>query len=38
MSDFRFVFHGDFDTVFLHEDNDTFQFVIKAVKPARITI
>jgi SAM-dependent methyltransferase len=35
MSDFRFVFDGDFDTTYVHEDGDTFQFVIRAVKPSR---
>ncbi|MGE3549679.1 MAG: methyltransferase domain-containing protein [Geobacter sp.] len=36
MSDFRYIYKSDFDVVFLSEDNDVLQFVLKAIKPSRI--
>ena len=38
MSDFRFVYKGDFDVVMHTEDENNFVFIIKAVKPSRISI
>jgi hypothetical protein len=37
MSDFRYMYKADFDGVALVENEDTCRFVLKAVKPARIT-
>ncbi len=38
MSDFRFVFTADFETVMHTEDENGFLFIIKAVKPSRISV
>lgn len=37
MSDFRYIFKSDFDVVHCVDDGETFSFVLKAVKPSRIT-
>lgn len=37
MSDFRFCFTADFDIVYSHDDKEAFRFILKAVKPSRIT-
>ena len=36
MSDFRFVYKADFDIVHANIENDTFVFVLQAVKPSRV--
>lgn len=36
MSDFRSIYKADYDIVWAHDDNDTFRFILKAVKPSRI--
>ncbi len=38
MSDFRFVYRADFDLVHSRTAGHHFEFVLKAVKPSRITI
>lgn len=38
MSDFRYLYQADFESVSLSEENDTFNFVLRAVKPSRITL
>lgn len=38
MSDFRFVYKADFERVQLIEENDVFYFLLRAVKPSRITL
>lgn len=35
MSDFRFIWKGDFRPIWVDEDADALRFVIQAVKPAR---
>jgi len=35
MSDFRYIFHADFDIVHVEENNDHLAFVIQAIKPSR---
>ena len=37
MSDFRYMYKADFDGVALVENEDTCRFVLRAIKPARIT-
>jgi len=37
MSDFRFIYKADYDIMFSADDNEVFQFIIKAIKPSRIT-
>jgi SAM-dependent methyltransferase len=37
MSDFRYLYKADFDGVGLAENADTCRFVLRAIKPARIT-
>ncbi len=37
MSDFRDVFTGDFDVVFDKDDKQTHAFVLKAIKPSRLS-
>lgn len=37
MSDFRFVFRGDFDTIHAEVQDGTFIFVLRAIKPSRVT-
>lgn len=37
MTDYRFVYRADFDHVHIATDDNTFQFVIRAVKPSRVT-
>ena len=32
MSDFRNIYKADFEVVWAHEDNDTFRFILKALK------
>jgi SAM-dependent methyltransferase len=32
MSDFRNIYHADFEQVFVSEDDDSFMFVLKAIK------
>ena len=36
MSDFRHIYKADFDIVHCKDDGQTFEFIIKAVKPSRI--
>jgi SAM-dependent methyltransferase len=35
MSDYRRLYQADFQTLWAHENNDTHQFVLQAVKPSR---
>lgn len=37
MSDFRFCYRGDFEPVWIREDEQRFVFVLQAIKPARRT-
>jgi SAM-dependent methyltransferase len=37
MTDYRFVYEADFEPLALNTGKDTFQFVLQAVKPSRIT-
>jgi SAM-dependent methyltransferase len=37
MSDFRYIYKSDFDVVHCVDDGETFSFVLKAIKPSRIT-
>ncbi len=37
MTDYRFVYEADFEPKALHTGTDTFQYVLEAVKPSRIT-
>lgn len=37
MSDFRSIYHADFDLIHSQVDGDAFAFVLRAVKPSRIT-
>lgn len=37
MSDFRFVFKGDFDIEFSEINSGQFYFILRAIKPSRIT-
>lgn len=37
MSDFRFVYRADFDIIHQHTSGHRFEFVLKAVKPSRVT-
>lgn len=37
MSDFRFVYQADFDLIHSRTAGDHFEFVLKAVKPSRVT-
>jgi predicted SAM-dependent methyltransferase len=36
MSDFRNIYKADFDIVWVHDDREVFQFILKTVKPSRI--
>jgi SAM-dependent methyltransferase len=36
MSDFRYIYKADFERVHLIDENGTFSFVLKAIKPSRI--
>ena len=36
MSDFRWLWKGDFELMWTDEDRDSFRFILRAVKPARI--
>jgi SAM-dependent methyltransferase len=38
MTDYRFVFRGDFDLVYANTHEGTLQFGLQAVKPSRISI
>lgn len=38
MSDFRYIFQADFERVHQIDDNGTFSFVLKAIKPSRIVM
>jgi hypothetical protein len=38
MTDYRFAFAGDFDTIWMKDDGVQFQFALQAVKPSRISI
>jgi SAM-dependent methyltransferase len=38
MSDFRYLYKADFEAVSLVEENDVFTFMIRAVKPSRISL
>jgi hypothetical protein len=38
MSDFRYVYQADFEAVLLKEESDTFTFVLRAIKPSRISL
>jgi hypothetical protein len=38
MSDFRYLYKADFAPVHLVEKDDLLQFILKAVKPSRISI
>lgn len=35
MTDFRWLWKGDFETIDAQDDGDDFKFVLKAIKPAR---
>ncbi len=37
MSDYRAYFKGDFEPLRLHDDTNTLQIILQAVKPSRIT-
>lgn len=37
MSDFRYIYRADFEPVAMNEENDQFQFILRAIKPSRIT-
>ncbi|MBF0285742.1 MAG: tetratricopeptide repeat protein, partial [Magnetococcales bacterium] len=37
LSDFRYIYQADFDHLLLQEDDNTLSFVLKAIKPSRIT-
>lgn len=37
MTDYRFVYEADFEPKALHTGKDTFEYVLEAVKPSRIT-
>ena len=37
MSDFRFIYKADFDIIYIKEQEFTFQFILKAIKPSRIS-
>lgn len=37
MSDFRYLFKADFDVVGAFENEETFRFCLRAIKPSRIT-
>lgn len=36
MSDFRFIWKGDLETLWVEEDHEALRFVLQAVKPSRI--
>ncbi len=36
MSDYRYVYAADFETVHSYDDHNTHQFILRAVKPSRI--
>jgi hypothetical protein len=36
MSDFRSIYKADFNALFIDENENSFAFVIEAVKPARL--
>jgi SAM-dependent methyltransferase len=38
MSDFRFIYKADFDIIHSKTQGDHFEFVLKAVKPSRVTL
>lgn len=38
MSDFRYIYSADFESVHLQDDKGTFAFVLKAIKPSRIVV
>lgn len=38
MSDFRFIYKADFDIIHSLTEGDQFQFVLRAVKPSRVTV
>lgn len=38
MSDFRYIYKADFDCIRMTDDNTVFSFILKAVKPSRITL
>ena len=38
MTDYRAIYQADFDTTWMHDDGESFQFVITAVKPSRISL
>lgn len=37
MSDFRFIYKADYETMFSQDDGEVFRFIIKAIKPSRIS-
>jgi SAM-dependent methyltransferase len=38
MSDFRHLYRADFDVLHITEDENVFQFVLRAVKPSRVSL
>jgi SAM-dependent methyltransferase len=38
MSDFRYIYQADFQSIQLKDEGGTFQFIVQAVKPSRISI
>jgi SAM-dependent methyltransferase len=38
MTDYRSLFTGDFESLRLHDDTNTLQIILKAVKPSRISV
>jgi hypothetical protein len=38
MSDYRFVYRADFDIVHAQVQEDTFVFVLRAIKPSRVSL
>jgi SAM-dependent methyltransferase len=38
MSDYRRVYQADFETIFSHDNGETHQFILQAVKPSRCAI
>jgi hypothetical protein len=37
MSDFRYLYQADFEAVLAQEEQETLSFILRAVKPSRIT-
>lgn len=38
MSDFRYIYHADFECIYRADDDTSFTFAVRAVKPSRLSV